>query len=147
MDNRIKILIAFPFVFVIILFIAAKNVPLKLRLTAAEEGILTFAPAELAVEQRPEVPVSREIKSPLRFGVPQSGAVRAADEDITPETDYEDNALSLIVVSGNRKMAIIRGIIVREGDNIDGMRIVRIEPEKVLVKGRTERWIYPEKTR
>jgi len=66
---------------------------------------------------------------------------------LVPEKNYNDNAISLIVVNGKRKMAIIRGVIVTEGDSIDGMRIAKIEPDRILLKNKTERWIFLEKAR
>jgi hypothetical protein len=147
MDNRIKILIAFPFVFIIILFIAANYIPFKGELTKTEEHILAFMPAELAVRKISDVPVQREIKSPMDFSTPASAGIQGGKSDLAHEKTYNDNAISLIVVSGKRKMAIIRGILVTEGDIIDGMRIAKIEPDRVLLKNKTERWIFLEKAR
>jgi hypothetical protein len=145
MDNRIKILIVFPLAFIIILFIAATYVPFREEFTEAEEYISAFMPTELSVKEMPEVSINRQLRSPLNFGTPGSAGVK--ESSMVSEKDFTDNAVSLIVVSGKRKMAIIGGVIVREGDSIDGMKIAKIEPDRVLLKNRTERWLFLEKER
>lgn len=147
MDNRIKILIAFPFAFTIILFIAANYISFEEELTKTEEHILAFMPVGLAVKQTSDAPFGREVKSPMDFSIPGSAGIQAGRSDLAPEKNYNDNAVSLIVVSGKRKMAIIRGVIVTEGDRIDGMRVAKIEPDRILLKNKTERWIFLEKIR
>jgi hypothetical protein len=147
MENRIKIIIAFPFVFIIILFIAANYISFKGELTKTEEHILAFMPTGLAVKQLSDTPVGREVKSPMDFSIPESAGIQAGGSDLAPEKNYNENAISLIVVSGKRKMAIIRGVIVTEGDSIDGMRVAKIEPDRILLKNKTERWIFLENAR
>lgn len=147
MDNKTKILIAFPFVFVTALFIAANYFPFKGGLTDIEDRVLAFTPASLSIKERPAVSVSGEIKSPIDFSSPAVSASVEKEGDLVPEMDYNDTYLSLIVISGKRKMAIIKGSLVREGESIDGMKIARIEPDRVLVKNKTEKWLYLERAK
>jgi len=147
MDNRVKILIAFPFVFVIILFVTAGYIPFKTGFTESEDRILTFTPSIPALKERQEIPASSEIKIPFHFTAPAREVIQATDVSRVPDADYNDSMLSLIVASGKRKMAIIRGQIVREGDIISGMEILKIEPERVLIKNKTERWLHLEKAK
>jgi hypothetical protein len=147
MDNKLKILIAFPFIIVIILFITAGYIPFKTGLTESEDRILTFTPSIPALKERQEISASSEIKIPFHFSSAAREEIQAKDVSIVTDTDYNDGMLSLIVVSGKRKMAIIRGVLVREGDIIGGMVISKIEPERVLLKNKTERWLYLEKAK
>lgn len=147
MDNKLKILIAFPFIFVIILFFAAGYIPFKTGFTESEDRILTFTPSIPALKERQGIPVRSEIKIPFHFSAAAKEEIQATDVSRVPDTDYNDGMLSLIVVSGKRKMAIIKGVIVREGDIISGMVISKIEPERVLLKNKTERWLYLEKAK
>jgi hypothetical protein len=142
MNNKLKILIAFPFVFTIILFVIAGYVPFKAGFTETEGRILAFTPSDLAIKDRQAVLLSREITIPIDFSAADKGEKPVKPGDLVQGIDYNDSNLSLIVVSGNRKMAIIRGALVREGDSIEGMKIARIEPDRVLLKNKTERWIY-----
>jgi hypothetical protein len=57
--------------------------------------------------------------------------------------DYNDMSLSLVVVTGEEKMAIISGVLVREGDFIDDVKIERIEHNRVLLRNKTTKWLYP----
>jgi hypothetical protein len=42
-------------------------------------------------------------------------------------------------------MAIINGEIVKEGDVLKGMKIQKIEPNRVLINKKTAKWVYLEK--
>ncbi|MBI5100031.1 MAG: hypothetical protein HZB30_12445 [Nitrospirae bacterium] len=147
MDNKIKILIAFPVVFVIILFIIANYIPFKTELTETEDRILAFMPAALAIKEKQKITVSNELKIPINFSPVLIEKIQVKESTIVPEIEYNDSNLSLIVVTGKRKMAIIRGILVREGDSIEGMKVAKIEADRVLLKNKTERWLYLEKAK
>jgi type II secretory pathway component PulC len=147
MDNKIKILIAFPFVFVIILFVIANYIPFKTELTETEDRILAFMPSAPAINEKQKITVSNELKIPINFSPVLVEKVRTNGSTIVPEIEHSDSNLSLIVISGKRKMAIIRGTLVREGDIIEGMKIAKIEGERVLLKNKTERWLYLEKAK
>lgn len=147
MDNKLKILIAFPFIFVIMLFIAAGYIPFKTGVTESEDRILTFSPSIPALKERREIPVSSEIKIPFHFSAAVKNEIQATESSNVPDIEYNDGMLSMIVVSGKRKMAIIKGVLVREGDTFGNMKISKIEPERVLLKNKTERWLYLEKSK
>jgi len=147
MDNRIKYFIAFPFVFVIILFIAANYIPLKGGISEAEERILAFMPSGIAIQEMTNTPVPGDIRSPMDFSTAPPSNFQTLERGTVPALQYQKNSLSMIVVSGKQKMAVIRGVIVREGDDLDGMTIAKIELDRVLLRDKTERWIYLEKTR
>jgi len=147
MDNKLKILIAFPFVFIIILFIAAGYIPFKTGVTESEDRILTFTPSVPALKERREIPVPAEMKIPFHFRASERNEAAGQNRTTVTNMDYNDYMLSMIVVSGKRKMAIIRGILVREGDNFGDMKISKIEPDRVLLKNKTERWLYLEKSK
>lgn len=146
MDNKIKIFIAFPFVFIIILLVAANYIPLASEPSEMEGQILAFSPAGLSIKERPMVSVSGEIKSPIEF-IAALASGPGKKNDIVAEISYNDSDLSLIVVSGARKMAIIKGLLVREGDSIDSLKIAAIEPDRVLIKSKTEKWLHLEKVK
>jgi hypothetical protein len=104
-------------------------------------------PSALAINEKQEVAVNRELKIPVNFSPVSIEKIQADGSTIVPEIEYKDSNLSLIVISGKRKMAIIRGRIVREGDIVEGMKIAKIENERVLLKNKTERWLYLEKAK
>ncbi len=147
MDNKTKIFIAFPFVFIIILLVAANYIPLASEPSETEGQILAFIPAGLSIKDSPMVSVSGEIKSPIEFLAAPAELDQGKKDDIVAEISYNDSDLSLIVVSGARKMAIIKGLLVREGDSIDSLKIAAIEPDRVLIKNKTEKWLHLEKVK
>lgn len=53
--------------------------------------------------------------------------------------------VSMIVI-GEKKMAIVNGIIVNEGASINGMKVVEIAKDRILLKGAKggKRWVYLE---
>lgn len=144
MDKRIKLIIAFPFIFVIILFAASQYIPFRGDFTDVQERILGFMPSDLSIKEQPAA-IHADMRSPFDFSIPASADSLAAQERTADETAAQENALSLIVVSGRTKMAIIRGLMVKEGDSIDGMKIAKIEDNRILLRDKTERWIYLEK--
>jgi hypothetical protein len=147
MDNKLKILIAFPFVFIIILFIAAGYIPFKTGVTESEDRILTFIPSVPALKERQEAPAPAEMKIPFHFSAAAGNEMPEQNSARITDMDYNDDMLSMIVVSGQRKIAIIRGVLVREGDKFGDVKISKIEPERVLLKNKTERWLYLEKSK
>ena len=147
MDNKLKILIAFPFVFIIILLTAAAYIPFKTGVTKSDDRILTFSPSVSSLREMREIPVPAEMKIPFHFSAAARNDMPEQDSAEVADTGYNDDMLSMIVVSGKRKIAIIRGVIVREGDNFGDMKISKIEPERVLLKNKTERWLYLEKSK
>lgn len=57
----------------------------------------------------------------------------------------EEMKLSFILINGGRKMAIINGVVVNEGDTVNQKKVAKIERKRVLIKDeRGERWIRVE---
>jgi MSHA biogenesis protein MshK len=60
-----------------------------------------------------------------------AGIPAAADADVE-EREVE---LTSILVSGDRRIAVINGQLVREGERVDGIAVRRIEPHAVQLDG------------
>lgn len=145
MDHKTKILIAFPVVLAIILVFAAHYVPFTKDLSEAEQQILEFVPSDLKIRAAQIVHAGIGLKSPILFKSPETARKPVPKRDLAPQIDYNVKNVSLIVITGGKKMAIIEGKVLSEGDSIDGLKIARIEPERVLTKDKTERWLYLNK--
>jgi hypothetical protein len=136
--NRTKIFIAFPVMFITILMIAAYYIPFDSVFNDAEMKIRDFRPTDLTIKEERAVSRKRNVEGPFEFV--HAGAGSGAAADSAPENiDYN---LSLIVISGDSKMAVMRGMPVREGDNIDGMKIAKIETNRILLKNNDAVWVY-----
>ncbi len=149
MENKVKILIVFPIILIIILILIANSIHFKGELSKTEMQTLSFTPSDVMVKQRPRIQISEDLKSPVDFN-PVSSVQGAFPPvplgTLAPQADYPGKTgLSLIVISGKNRMAIIRGIVVKEGDRIDGIRIAKIEPDRVLLKNNTDEWLHMEK--
>jgi hypothetical protein len=146
MDNKTKILIAFPVVLVIILMVIADHIPFVKDFSSAEKQVLNFKPADLKIKEERMAPLNGDIKSPMDFVYAETVRRPAPKKAVqVPQKDYNDRSVSLIVISGGRKMAIIEGRLVKEGDRVDGMKIAAIEPGRVLLENETSQWLYMKK--
>ena len=149
MDNKTKIMIFSPIMLAIILAVAANyiNIPFKKDIPEAANSIAAFTPAGLTIKDKQRVYSSPDIKGPLNFNhiavVETSLPVNnpASQEE---QKDHLDKGLSLIIMSGADKTAIINGVPVKEGDRIADMKIVKIETDRVLLKNKTLKWMYLE---
>jgi len=149
MDNKTKIFIAFPLVLIIIFILIANSIPfwvdegllhsLKGELSEGEMQVLELAPADVMKR------VNREIREPLESFV-QGSFSQMAPEALAPDFPIKEG-LSLIVVSERSRMAIIKGIVVKEGDTIEGVKVAKIEPKRVLLKNKTSHWLNMEERR
>lgn len=148
LDNRLMLMIAAPFIFILISFLGLRFIrfgPLlnssELRLEKAVSETMVLA------EQQPFEPGG--FKAPFEIRkkpVPGSAPMAAVSEEKLLELQVK-----LIVVGEVRRMAVINGKVIREGDNIDVMKVSRIEREKVLItyrnaedNSRKTKWIYME---
>jgi hypothetical protein len=142
MDNKTKIVLLLPLIVSALLAASAVMIPFEKSLSETERMLLNFISSDLRVRERQAAKLTSYIKGPFDFTVKKT-VVR--DDKVT-RIDYNDKSLSLVVISGNSKMAIIGGQVVREGDIVYGMKVSKIEPQKVLIKNKTAEWLYLEKT-
>jgi len=156
MDNKTKILIIFPPVLIIILILIATSIPLKKSLTEIERQTLEFTPSDIKIKERELVYIKRELKNPLKrdISIAVTRKPSPTEDNLASQIGYNDTALSLILISDETRMAIIKGVIVKEGDSIDGIKVAKIEPDRVLLKSlsprvvrgdKTTQWLYMEK--
>lgn len=145
MDNKTKILLVSPVILIILLAVAAYYVPFSKKLSGSEKDILNFSPEDLLIKDRANILISKRVESPVKFGTDIKPSLLPKD-DLVKGLDYNDTSLlSLVVISGKEKIAIINGNIFKEGDTIDDMKISKIEPGRVLLKNKESKWIYMEK--
>ncbi len=140
MDNKSIIFIAFPFILVIILVIIAGYFPFDREWSPAENIVRNFSPANLAVRDRVVERVKQIIQGPFDFEY-----IRVQREEKTVGQEGEEKLpeylLTLVVISGEEKRAVVNGSIVQEGDRITKGKIMKIEKDRVLLKDKTLHWI------
>lgn len=146
MDNKTVTLIALPHALIIALLFIVYYIPFNTGLSGAEKQLLEFRPSNFAIKAKKEIHADRILTSPLQFNA--TGAMQKGVEDGQKKTLSDmghEIIVSLVVISGTNKMAIINGKIVKEGEKIDDKIVVRIEKERVLLKNKALRWVHVEK--
>ena len=77
----------------------------------------------------------------LRRGGEQ-GFPKTALAEMVPPPETAEKRVSFILVNQKKRLAIIDGKFVHEGDVIDNHKIAKIEKDKVLLKGKEgEKWL------
>ena len=146
MDNKSKILIFFPFALAVILAVAANyiRIPFNSGLSETDLRISAFAPTGPAIKEKQSINTNQDIKSLLDFNYTTAAETPLPENNSTPHDNFDGKGLSLIIISGGSRTAIIKGSPVKEGDKIADMKIVKIEHDKVLLKDKTLKWMYLE---
>jgi MSHA biogenesis protein MshK len=92
-------------------------------------ALVVLAPASYAAEDLP-------LKDPMRPYQAPVGGVRIGAAERTIE-------VSAILISPQRRIAVINGELYREGDLVEGAELVRIEAESVRLKRAGEETVVP----
>ena len=135
-------LLFLPPLLIVLCVIAANSIPFDQSLSESESQILDFISSDLNILEKQKSKVVKNMKGPFVFTKRTSPVQNAK----VSQLDYNEGSLSLTVITDNARMAVINGEPVKEGDIVDGMKIKKIEPERVLVKNKTATWLYLEKT-
>lgn len=160
MDRRMKIQMALPFLLIIVSLFTVKIISFNPTLTPGEMRMLKFVPEKIDIRERQPFTVSRDLRSPFEMAkAPPSGYPSVPLFAVAPQTPAEAKPhlealkVSMIVLSEGRRMAIVNGLVIREGDSVAGMRVTKIEKNRILLKEvkpspddkpAETRWIYLE---
>jgi len=136
--DKTRVFIALPPVVIIILAVLAFSVPFDSAVSDAEREVLDFRPSSLKILTKTIVARTINREGPFDF----ADAKSAPRHDSFHGENKPETNISLIVISGEKKMAVIDGRPVREGDSIGGMRIAKIESNRILLQDRSSRWLY-----
>jgi len=133
----------------IVIALAGSNmVEFETRLTASETRLMQFYPEETGMKDhfftKASLDVSKIYKSPIEIleakAVNASGRLSEAADDAPAEKKSPEFALSMVVISEKRKMAVINDRLLNEHDRLDRVRIARIEKDRVLLKSKESVW-------
>ncbi len=139
-EKKFIILSVLPFLFIIVSIFTVNMIDFSPTLTEKEQQVLNFNYESMGIPGKKTLVVKNHLKSPLEISgtlpPPPPAAVTSPGK-----------GLSLIMIRGEEKIAIIDGKVAREGDIIDGMKILKIEKDKILVKSKKNKWLYMEGTK
>jgi hypothetical protein len=139
MDRQFVIIITCSVIVIALVLFGVSQVSFDLSLSPTEKGILLFRHEKLKIKER-QSPMVTGLKNPMEPGIVERKSYPAVKlSDIAPPDRQQ---VSLVLIRGERKIAIIDNLVVREGDSINNGRISRIEKGGVLVKNKEgERWL------
>lgn len=139
MDRRFITVMVCSVVAIILIVFGVWQVNFDLSLSPAERGILQFRYEKQKMKER-QSPVVSGLKNPMESASSERKSYPSVKlADIAP---VEQQRVSLVLIRGEKKIAIIDNLVVREGDSINEGRIARIEKGGVLVKNKEgERWL------
>jgi len=142
-NKKIIIFLALiPVVAVAIILISSKT-KFAPSFSPAEQKVFNFTYGRIPdiSERQPLSVTSTRNPVDLRRGGEQ-GFPKTALAEMVPPPENAEKRVSFILVNQKKKLAIIDGKFVHEGDVIDKHRIARIEKDKVLLKGKEgEKWL------
>lgn len=142
-DNKQIIVLVLPVVATFFCIIALSHIKFKPSLSPAEQGLSGFSYQKAQIIRRQPLAVPA-IESPIRVEAvsPKVGYPQVPLEKVAPIEPEVEIKVSLILINGGGKMAIINGMVVKEGDVFNQNRVAKIEKNKVLIKDKKgERWI------
>lgn len=137
-DIKTKVLVMAPVVLAIILLGIANTIEFQDGLSSLERQMLNSEYRRVAIQEKKVAVSIDRLKGPLYPDSLDSGDILSSTE----VSEKQGPNVSMISISGNSKMAIIEGILVKEGDIINDTRVVTIEIERVLLKNGEDKWIY-----
>jgi hypothetical protein len=142
-DNKQVLIIISPVVVTFFCAIALSHIKFKPSLSPSEQGLTGFSYQKVQIIRRQPLAVIA-IDSPIRVEAvsPRVGYPQVPLENVAPIEPEIEIKVSFILINGGRKMAIINGMVVKEGDVFNHNRVAKIEKNRVLIKDKKgERWI------
>lgn len=143
MEGRLKILAVLPFLLVIVSFITTKVVNFESALTAKEKEVLEFTPEKIEVVERQALVVKNDLKSPIKT-IKSTLSRDFPPEPLSVIAPQSEGTVSLIVIGEEKKIAIVNGAVLKEGDSVNGMKIAKIEKDRILIKSNGTKWLHLE---
>ena len=140
MTNRqFSILVACSAIAIVLVVIGMSHINFGLHLTPAESGILLFKQEKIMMKERHFIAVPA-LKNPMDQHLSEKKSYPSVKlSDIAPR---EQQHVSLVLIRGEKRIAIIDNLVVRVGDGISQGRVARIERNGVLIKNKEgERWL------
>ncbi len=151
MNNKIKLQIILPFLLIIAVLIISRFVSFQPSFSANEMKLINFTPEKINLSERQGYAISENFKSPIEaMKIPDKSFPTVPLSQIAPQkgdTTVEpfEIKVSMIVIN-EKRLAIVNGIVIREGDSIGSLKVLKIEKDRILLKDIHQkvgnRWAY-----
>lgn len=141
-NNKQLILLVSPLIAVFLSIVALSNIKFKPYLSQTEQELLAFSHEKVQIIRRLPIEVPA-INSPIEVAVSsKKGYPHIPLSDVAPQESEEEIKVSFILINSKRRMAIIDGMVVNEGDIFNQKKVAKIEKNRVLINDeKGERWI------
>lgn len=118
--------------------IVSSVVKFKAELPPKEADIMKFSYTRVRITGKLPIAVS-SLQSPIEIPSPgQAAFPKTPLSELAPKGQPQEK-LSLIFINKGKKMAVINGIVVKEGDVTDIGRVEKIERGRVLINREQEK--------
>lgn len=131
---KLKLLAFLPVILIIAAVFAALKIDVEYKMTAEDKQILGFEATTVSLPQRKEVtdktlemPTLIEKVMGYREAVPTDDEKKKVQEQV-------QLVVTMIIISDKGNMAIVNGMVVREGDTVANQTIIQIEAGRILVE-------------
>jgi hypothetical protein len=140
--KKFAMLIGGSVVIIVLFIVGLSHVKFGLALSPMERNILLFSYNKVKITERKPLIVSALI-SPVDIATSSKGGYpKVPLSDIAPGDKAKEQKVSLILIRGGKKIAIINNLVVKEGDSINLGKIARIEKGGVLIRNKEgEQWL------
>ncbi|MEN6317698.1 MAG: hypothetical protein ABFD82_02935 [Syntrophaceae bacterium] len=138
----IMFLIAIPLAAILIIFMVSQ-IKFAPFFSPIEQKIFTYTHEQTpSIAERKQITVSY-LKSPIESVKSSEHAFpKTTLSELAPPPGPAEKRLSFILVNQKRKLAIVDGKLLHEGDIVDNHTITRIEKDKILLKSKEgEKWL------
>ncbi len=156
--NKEKLQMVLPFIFILLALIIVKVLlinPFEPPLLPVEKRLLDFVPDKIDIRGEITPAITHDIESPFGIAkkdfpaVPLSALIPQGTQMQT-EAEKTHELKVTMIITGQKKgnMAIVNGLVLKEGDIVSSMKLTKIEKNRVLVrhilKTNEARWLYLE---
>jgi hypothetical protein len=141
-DHKIILfIVAIPVMAILTIFTISKA-SFDLSLSPIERKIFYFNYGNVPKIAERSMIQTGSIKSPIALSKTSAKFPGTPLSEISPASPQTGKRVSMILVNKNKKIAVIDGKMLNEGDFVDKHRIARIEKDKVLLKNKEgEKWL------
>lgn len=147
-NNNFVMLAAVPLAAILIIFIISQT-KIVSALTPMEKRLLNFSSDVIPkIPERKTMQAAESLKSPIAIekiavaDFPETPLRVLSPPVLKPAAKPPAGRISMILVNSDRRLAVIDGRLINEGDVFDQDRVLTIEKNRVLLKGKEgEKWL------
>ena len=142
-ERRVNLFIVLLPVFVLVVLFLIAQITFELSLSPQEKRLLSFhRESNLGITERKAVALNI-VRCPISMSnTSEKGFPPSALSEVAPPRSATVERVSMILVNKDKRMAVVDGRLVNEGDWINQSRVEKIERNRILLKNKKgEAWL------